>query len=180
MEKKPKRYAGGAAVMVKVPPTVPNDLTLVSRALWGHGQEGRVALNPDDYHMTLQFLGRDLPSEIVASAISSAFAFADQHGPIYMRFTGCYKTLLTRKGRYLALEIEKDELILEARAQIVQCLSDRQVKPKDEFDFNPHMTLVELLPGGGRLETPGPVEPFVVECRQLILKYGPYRMPIDL
>lgn len=180
MEKKSKRYTGGAAIMIKVPPTVPDDLTRISRALWGHEQEGRVALNPEDYHMTLQFLGRDLPAETISSAIASAFAFADQHGPIFMRFTGRFKTNFTRKGRYLTLEIDKDELICEARARLVQCLLDRQVTPKDEFEFNPHMTLVELAPGGGQLVTPGPVDPFVVECRKMIVKYGAYRMTVEL
>jgi 2'-5' RNA ligase len=180
MEKKSKRYGGGAAIMVKVPPTVPSDLTLISRGLWGHEHEGRLALNPEDYHMTLQFLGRDLRSDIIASAISGAFAFSEDHGPIYLQFTGRFKTLLTRKGRYLALEIEKDELLLEARARLAQCLSDRQVAPKDELDFNPHMTLVELPPGGGRLETPGPVQPFLIECHRLIVKYGSHRMVVDL
>lgn len=180
MEKKPKRYSGGAAVMVRVPGATPSDVTLVSRALWGHEAKGRVALNPEDYHMTLQFLGRDLRSETIASAIAGTFAFADQHGPLYLQFTGNFKTLFTRKGRYLALEIEKDELLCEARAQIVQCLTDRQVTPKDEFEFNPHMTLVELPPGNEKLVTPGPVAPFVVECLDLIVKYGQYRMTIDL
>jgi 2'-5' RNA ligase len=178
-----KKYEGGCAIML-------NALSMddeggkaaaahvsamnTAAARWSHPY-----LVEQDLHLTLQFIGRDLESRKAASVIVSAFVFADESGPIRLRFTGAFDVFRTRKGTYLVALVETTEHLLKAREGLAACLAEMGVTPKDPFDFKPHVTLVPGHPKA-QVSAPEAIEPFEVSCRELVVKYGKYRMIVEL
>jgi 2'-5' RNA ligase len=174
-----KRYVGGCAVMIKIPAQRLMHFRDHTRewARYSHWD----ATDGDDDHLTLQFIGRDLNPNKVTSAMVAAFVFAgNDPSPMSLRFSGVFKINTTSKGSYLVAEIEKDEALMKARERIKASLAQMDVTPKDSFDFNPHVTLMEAPPGAIPKTPPAPLDPFVIECNELVFKYGPRRLVIDL
>lgn len=174
-----KVYKGGCAVMIKIPEGRLMHFRDHARewARYSHwdGTDG------DDDHLTLQFIGRDLSPNRVTSSVVAAFIFAgNDPSPMSLRFTGAFKINTTSKGSYLVAEIEKDEALMKARERIKACLAKMDVIPKDSFDFAPHVTLMEAPPGAIPKAPPAPLDPYSVECNELVFKYGPRRMTIDI
>jgi hypothetical protein len=90
--------------MLKLPEN-PNTIAL-SRAAsaWAFGDNAWEVVASNDYHLTLQFIGRDLVSDKVASVIVSTFCLANQP-PLVLGVTGELDVFATSKGRYLPLTI---------------------------------------------------------------------------
>jgi len=168
--------------MLRVPSDDPNirelhDLVVGCTAIHGKWK----VTKPEDYHLTLQFVGRDLTSDEVAGSIVSAFTFANAHSGLKLNFPGSCRIQATTKGRYLVAGIDADVTLREARKYLQGVLADMNVKPKDSFDFKPHVTLAEAPPAaGGELPRPPTVKPFSVPCHGLTVKYGPHRMVVDM
>jgi len=184
-------YKGGTAIMLKLPANDPNivelhDLVVGCTALHGKWK----VVKPEDYHLTLQFVGRDLTPDEVAGSIVSAFTFANAHPGLKLNFPGSCRIQTTTKGRYLVAGIDADVTLRESRKYLQGVLADMDVKPKDSFEFKPHLTLAEAPPvteGEDRrmlltlgLPKPPVVKPFSVPCRGLTVKYGPNRMVVDM
>jgi len=149
---------------------------------WSAGHDDWKVVHPRDYHLTLQFIGRDLNPEKIASSICGVamFAFSDDRAPQHLRLTGAFGAQITKKGRYLVARAMMDPLAI-ARGQLRQFLRNMEVVPKDSFEFRPHVTLAEAPPSArvpGAL--PDPLSPFSVEYQELVVKYGPYRMTMQL
>lgn len=185
-----KIYNGGSAIMLKV--NVPYDqreqvkertanagLTLLE---WSHTL-------PDDLHMTLQFVGRDLPASDVSAMILSAFLIE----PLTVSLTGKFKRFGTTKGQYIVLEVEKSEALVKQREAVRVFLDDSGIKIKDTFEWNPHITVMESsIPGTMAqgtawasskrkdLPVPEPIDPLQVVCSEVEVKYGHRKMVIDL
>lgn len=174
-----KRYVGGCAAMIKIPEGRLVHFRDHAREWAKHSHWNPTA--EDDEHLTLQFIGRDLNPNKVTSSMVAAFLFAgNDPSPMSLRFTGAFKINTTSKGSYLVAEVEKDEALNKAREKMKACLAQMDVVPKDSFDFNPHVTLMEAPPGAIPKTPPTPLDPYSVECNELVFKYGPRRMTIDL
>jgi len=179
-----KRYKGGCAVMLKLwSEKHQHDLAALSRAAveWSKGRElDWRPVETEDYHLTLQFIGRNLASDKIASAIVTAFAFADEQARLQIEFTGALSTFATKKGRYLVAHVKNNESMASARKRLGHFLSEMGVAVKDAFEFKPHVTLAEAPPTVPEHAAPVAIEPFSVECSKLIVKYGLHRMVVDL
>lgn len=136
--------------------------------------------DPKDYHLTLAFVGRDLPSGAVQRVIASAFDI--EGGPIDVAFTGRYDSFKTGKGRYVVALVEPANLLTKREA-IIRKLAEYHVTLNDPFPFKPHITLAETKPYVNAPELAGldlELQPFSVTCHQLQVKYGPHRMVVEL
>lgn len=174
-----KRYVGGCAAMIKIPEGRLVHFRDHAREWAKHSHWDPT--RDEDCHLTLQFIGRDLNPNRVTSALVAAFLFAgNDPSPMLLRFTGAFKINTTSKGSYLVAEVEKDEALMKARERIKACLTQMDISPRDTFDFNPHVTLMEAPVGAIPKVPPVPLEPFSIECNELTFKYGPRRMTIDL
>lgn len=190
-------YQGGHAIMLQMPRSDHFERLFKIAQAWIFGQGEWIANEPNSYHLTLQFVGRDLKAESAAAMIQSAFAFAGSLTTIACEFTGRFEVLTTKKGRYLAALVNPASLA-DTRDFLGACLSELGVVSKDSFGFKPHVTLAEAtafkhLPGKitnlsvwGAVRrppvrpVPEAVEPFTVECQQLEVKYGSHRMVVEL
>lgn len=131
-------------------------------------------------HLTLQFVGRDLAHEQAGWMLRCAFQLA----PVELAFTGQLEILETKKGAYLVAKVEKSTMLKEARDRLRAALGrDPKLTIRDQFPFNPHVTLAEFQPGSPcRLksgELPS-VPPFTCTATQAEVKYGERRMVVDL
>jgi 2'-5' RNA ligase len=172
-----KRHLGGTAVMIKIPDHHAIRVSEEAGA-WLSGQNGWRTTSPNDYHVTLQFVGRDLDRATVAAVVFSTFML--DTGPIRLQFTGGFKVNITGKGTYLVAEIAADPPLLAARDRLRKQLAEMGVTPKDGFKFSPHVTTAEAPPKTAARGLPLQIEPFSVECGEIIVKYGPRRMVVDL
>lgn len=170
------QYPGGCAIMLKVPlgSFAP---PCVASAKWT--SPPWILVPPDDYHLTLQFVGRDLDGDKIASTIYSAFLFARDPFPTLVEFTGVFGMLTTRKGRYMVAHV-KSESLEAPRMKLQEVLGSMGVVPNDPFDFSPHVTMAEATPDAPKAKPPGAIEPFSVPVNQIEVKYGPYRMSVQL
>jgi len=180
------KYPGGCAIMLKMP-TAPCEIFENEALHWvaGLGQEEhkkdwKIA-HPDDYHLTLQFVGRNLDGDKIGAMIYSAFLFAREPFTAPVEFTGTLGMLSTLKGRYLVAHVNGKPLE-EARNKLESTLLEMGVVAKDpfRFGFSPHVTLAEASPDAPRAKPPPPVGPFSVQVKELVVKYGPYRMVVEL
>lgn len=175
-----KRYEGGTAIMLRIPEDSCRELIIPAQT-WGTGLDTCKLVEPRDYHLTLQFIGRDLPPDTIASVVVAAFISADELPRPTLQFTGVFGIHRTQKGCYLTAQIRKANPLTDARERVRRWLLEMQVKPKDSFGFNPHVTLVEAPPSGVRIPAvPDPIKPFSVECRELVVKYGKHQMTVEL
>jgi len=178
-----KRYKGGCAVMLKLwDREHPCDLCALSHPAmeWTEGHDEWKSVDMEDYHLTLQFIGRDLAGPDAAMVITSAFGFAEESGPIEISFTGRFSVHATSKGRYLVAEVQRSDALEASRKRLLEILRLADITPKDPFPFRPHVTLAEAPPTArdpGKLPT---IAPFSVEYRELVVKYGPHRMIVEL
>jgi len=175
-----KIYKGGCAVMLKMPKGGCD--ALENAALhWvaPSGQGGWKTVKSEDYHLTLQFIGRDLDDKSVASAIVSSFTFAPRHSSIEVKFPGTLGMLTTGKGRYMVAHVDPAGLE-EMRKELSAHLAEMGVYPKDSFDFSPHVTLAEAPPTAPKTKPPPPVGPFSVQVKELVVKYGPHKMIVEM
>lgn len=174
-------YKGGTAIMLKLPPDDPNIRELHDAVVGCTAIHGKWKVTkPEDYHLTLQFVGRDLNSDEVAGSIVSAFQFANVHPGLKLDFSGACRIQVTTKGRYLVAGIDHAVPLLEARKHLQEALAEMGVKPRDTFEFKPHMTLAEAPPGTKEVPPMPAIKPFSVPCRGLTVKYGPNRMVVDV
>jgi 2'-5' RNA ligase len=175
-----KIYKGGTAVMLKCPSELHDRLKAATPG--GLVFPDWRPVDREDYHLTLRFIGRDLEATSACSSIAAAFLFTIERGeiPIELSFTGRIKKLSTSKGKYLAVEVEKSKALLDARSHLDQMLGKMGVVPKDSFDFNPHVTILEAAPGVTSEAKLGEFAPFKSDCRELIVKYGRHRMKIEI
>lgn len=175
------KYKGGCAVMLKLPEH--DQVELDSLRVQARQSEERSdwrILPPETYHLTLQFVGRDLSSEKISRVVFSTFLFAEDEAPFQIEFTGVTSVNRTSKGSYLVAQVIKSNNILRMRERILDKFAQMDVKVKDGFGFNPHVTIAEADPGRawpGELPTS---KSFSVDCNELVLKYGARRMSIDL
>lgn len=133
---------------------------------------------PEDYHVTLQFVGRDLAASDAARVVAAAFAFADAATPIAVQLTGKLDAFSTTKGRYLVALADPAQLS-GARAALLGRLQAAGISPRDTFAFRPHLTLLEGPPGLS-LIAPPPFAPFAAMCNELTVKYGDREMGVEL
>jgi len=166
-------YQGGCALMLKV--GIGDDYRFVNllEPLCGTGW---TILDPENYHLTLTFVGRNLPTDQIQRVVACAF---DLEGPVDVRFTGKLDTFKTSKGRYVVALVEDDDSIMDKRNLFVTKLAEVGVVIRDAFSFKPHVSLAETGPKAVAPELFA-VEPFTVTCHQLEVKYGPHRMMVDL
>jgi len=174
-------YKGGTAIMLRVPANDSNirelhDMVVGCTAIHAKWK----VVKPEDYHLTLQFVGRDLDSDAVSGTVFSAFQFANTHPGLKLSFSGACRIQVTTKGRYLVAGIDADVALREARKYLQGVLADMNVKPKDSFEFKPHVTLAEAPPTTKEVPPMPAVKPFAVPCRGLTVKYGPNRMVVDM
>jgi 2'-5' RNA ligase len=180
-----KIYNGGSAIMLKT--NVPYDQRQqinekVFDSTWKRTM-------PDDLHMTLQFVGRDLPASDVSAMIMGAFLLE----PVTISLTGKFKRFGTTKGQYIVLEVVKSEALIKQRDLVRQFLDDAGIKIKDTFQWNPHITVMETTTPGTMsqgeawasskrpdLIIPDPIEPMQIDCTEIEIKYGQRKMVIDL
>ena len=131
--------------------------------------------DPENLHLTLQFVGRDLEREQVGWMLRSAL----QLEPQPLHFTGRYDVLRTGKGAHLVALVDSEPL-LGARDRLRNLLKrDPKIVLRDQFKFNPHVTLLEAPPGT-ELVIPEPLEPGTITATELEVKYGSRRMVVDL
>lgn len=132
-----------------------------------------------DYHLTLQFVGRDLTNSEVALVTTCAFAFAEESGPMTVRLTGRLDIHATGKGRYLIAEVALQDSLRAARERMQQLLRSASIAPKDPFPFHPHVTIAEAPPTA-QGKAPASRPSFEVESSQIEVKYGSHRMIVEL
>jgi len=172
-----KRYKGGCAIMLRISEEPEGRLFgIVSRSKFASPPW---KLTAPDYHLTLQFVGRDLAEDKIGATIYSAFLFTRDPFTAPIEFTGAFGILSTRKGNYLVAHVNGKPLE-EARKKLDGLLLEMGVVPKDSFDFNPHVTLAEAPPDAERPEILPDIKPFSVEVKQMVVKYGPYKMIVEL
>lgn len=169
-----KRYEGGCAIMLGLDAQDVREVT--ESALAG------IQLSPewtvtDALHLTLQFVGRDLPQDTVAAVVGAGFEFA-KGGPVPLRLTGSLEILKTGKGWYLVALVDPS-ILVPFRERLQRILEAKGVRPKDSFAFNPHITLAEAPRGSPTPDGGGLFEPFVVVSHEITVKYGPHRMTIE-
>lgn len=176
------RYKGGCAVMLRLPVIQATDrlMRVMDATTWLGTPDWRPT-EVQDYHLTLQFIGRDLPADKIAAVIVSAFTFADEQRPgVTLEMTGKFDLHSTKKGRYIVAGVRADAGLLAARERLQKALDAMGVKPQDSFAFKPHVTIAEAPPSAKLDSLPTAISPFSLECRELIVKYGPHRMTVEL
>lgn len=135
-------------------------------------------------HATLQFVGRDLTSKQVREVIYATFCWAQ--GPLRLRFTGQCEWFLTGKGRYLVAKIEPTPELMAHRDRLRSFIETSTEAAgvefwiKDDFQFNPHVALLEMPPGPRPDWTPDAVSSFEVTASVAEVKYGTRRMLVNL
>jgi len=136
--------------------------------------------NPLDYHLTLQFIGRDVSARRLASVIVAAFALvtADDWAPVTLRFTGRFLALKTFKNHSIVAEVENGPVLQSVRKRLRDRLAEMDVNPKDDFGDHPHVTIARAPIEAKPLEPPRPIGPFMIACDELSVKYGPHRMTV--
>jgi len=170
-------YKGGCAIMLRIPVEPCAAQMHVVAARWAAPPWIRV--HPADYHLTLQFVGRDLSGDKIGATIYSAFLFTRDPFTAPIEFTGALGVLSTRKGSYLVAHVNGKPLE-EARKKLDGILLEMGVVPKDSFDFNPHVTLAEAPPRVGKCKPPAAIQPFSVQVKELVVKYGPHKMIVEM
>jgi len=184
-----KKYKGGCAIMLKLwDPKRQYDLVpLLDPAMkWAADRGDCKKVDVEDYHLTLQFVGRDLSGSEAALVITSAFAFAEESGPLEISFNGKFVLHGTSKGQYLVAKVEPTDALKTARERIRQLLRSASITIKDPFPFSPHVTLTEEPPADS--ESGADVEgapdfsipPLIAKASQIEVKYGPHRMLVEL
>lgn len=159
---------GGTAVMYKVPSFFPHDWWSAIKgqaAMWG-------APLKEDYHLTLQFVGRDID----VYRLRDVFFSIVEVQAATLKFTGSLTRWATKKGRYMVARVEATNELLEQRAAL------RSLGIVNDFTWAPHVTLVEdkqtSLDDVDFLLSE--VTPFEFSPSQLVLKYGNRTMELDL
>lgn len=168
-----KTYEGGSAIMLALP-ELPELRRLASA--WIFGQPGWET--NEDLHLTLQFVGRDLPSLKIAAMISGVFFFAEHAKALSCEFTGAFEILSTKKGRYLVALVNPAPLLKE-RERLQAELKELGVVSKDTFAFRPHVTLAEAPSNAEKRAAPGAISEFKTVCTELTVKYGRHEMEIE-
>jgi 2'-5' RNA ligase len=130
-----------------------------------------------ELHTTVQFVGRDLDVTQVKDVIAATFDVFTQ--PIFLHFTGHLLSWGTKKGRYLVAEVNKtlSSELLVCRNELRERLGHLHIR--DDFEYNPHMTIAEGLPGP-QVMPPFGVDPFELFCTEVEVKYGNQKMKVNL
>lgn len=94
----------------------------------------------DSYHITLLFLGSDVPMDEVTRAIKVAYEVAATTKPFTVR-TNLRTTFPGNEdGIPVICRIQSDEL-LEFRAKLAAAFDQEGVSYSKRYEYNPHMTL---------------------------------------
>lgn len=105
------------------------------------------ALDPDDLHLTLAFLGDNtqLDANMVEAAMRACESVALRHRPLTLEVVG-YDVFGPGDGDTLAATIEADGLV-DLREDLTATLQSVGVDYSTDYDFNPHISLapVQLL-----------------------------------
>ena len=176
------KYKGGTAIMLKFTGEYVEPLESLRDQIRNSENAGAWRITPpEEYHLTLQFVGRDLTSEKVSRVVFSTYVFAEDEQPFKIEFTGAVRVNRTSKGSYVVAEVLKSKDLLRMKERIVDKLAQMEIKPRDGFDFNPHVTLAEAAPGQSAPSKVANIQPFTVDCKEIVVKYGSERrLSIDL
>lgn len=135
--------------------------------------------HPRDYHLTLQFIGRDLHVDQVAGVITASLKGLSKK-PLSIEFDGTTRINKTSKGEYLVATVKPTDGLLEQRKILADELARQAVKITDSFLFAPHVTLAEGPVGSMKGVAPFKFESYSVQCREAIVKYGKFKMSVML
>lgn len=176
-------FKGGTVVMLK-PQISLNLFNRFQDALgkltfnW-HGPGVSLLPTLDDYHMTLQFIGRDLPNEAIGDVVKAALMSVES--PIEILITGNINEFATKDGLYFVAEVLKTPRLAAMRENIRKMLGSYCAP--DDFDFNPHITLISAKTKNDEVKTTEHLYAFkseIVTCDKMVVKYGKRGMVIDL
>ena len=167
------RVRGGHAVMlgVRVPPSI-----VEFAKGWCRNLPATRRLT-DNHHVTLCFMGRDLPVETGREMIQTVKCAIVPDGEVDLQPEGF--SMFGWRRDHLVLELKKDPPGLFnnhlglIRDVLKQGLIRRGLRPRNDFEFRPHVTLAKGKPGatGMVLDCPPIVtEPVVAD--RLIAKVG--------
>jgi 2'-5' RNA ligase len=180
-----KKCKGGTAIMLRLPLNT-EQREITSALAWKATMDwgGRKMTPPDDLHLTLQFVGRDLDRHYVCEVIKASFGIA----PLTIKTRGHFLFFGTSKGRYMVMEVAKTPELITQREVTREWLRQAGLKIQDDFEWNPHITLAEsnepaTVTSGmveARLKLPDPIDPFEIQVTEVEVKYGSRRMIIDL
>jgi 2'-5' RNA ligase len=92
-----------------------------------------------EHHLTIVFVGRDMPSAVGPIMFSAA---ASVEHPKTVRFTGVFEMFGSNRT-HLVARVEPSEELYEARFRIAEKLEQSGVKAATRWAFAPHVTLAE-------------------------------------
>jgi len=171
-----RKLRGGHAVMLVVDRTeyVAGLQHLAGRQMGA--EDGPPAWKcPRESHLTLQFVGRDLTHRQAGDMIAAAIEML----PVPIILTGETEVFGTSKGTYLVALVEKTGRLQQCRDLLRSRLEDLGLPTRDDFEWRPHVTLLEAPPRT-QLQLLERCAPEEVRCHQLEIKYGERRMLVDL
>ncbi|MBC7743388.1 MAG: RNA 2',3'-cyclic phosphodiesterase [Bdellovibrionaceae bacterium] len=95
---------------------------------------------PDNYHVTLVFLGQTEESEI-ASITEKMQAVAEKHAPFKLKLRGLDGFPSLMQARVLYLDVQRSQNILNLQGDLEQAL---QAVDRHEAGYVPHLTIARL------------------------------------
>ena len=161
---------------IEIPGAVADQLSLLRGGL-----AGARWIDPDNYHMTLRFIG-DVDM-VVAKDVAEGLARV-RRAPFPLRFSGL-GALGKRKQHSVVAQVEPSSPLLELQAEHERILK-RIGLPAEGRKFTPHVTLARLRSGksrdiaeyltlrGGFFAEPFPVDRFVLFSSRNSVGGGPY------
>lgn len=170
-------YVGGTAVLLPV--RLPSHLAAVYAQFAGDWVPPGIVYSVPDYHITLQFVGRNLNSDVVLQVINAAWQTV---GPLPVEFTGVVKQWSTTKGQYLVAEVERTRPLLDMRRDFRAKLHELGGPViHDQFEYNPHVTIAEAPPSAN-VDTHAAFStvPYCVNVVQADVKYGNRKLTMEL
>lgn len=161
-------YSGGCAVMLRVPASVvpPPGMDIAG---W---------VEERDYHVTLQFVGKDMTSHQVCKILDSAFWLAERWRSPVITALGQLRTFRNKEASFVSL-VEPTDALQDMKNSLASELALKGIRVRNDYEFTPHVTLAKH-PDRKRGPDAAQGVPWRCHADELAVKYGKQRMTIML
>ena len=130
-------------IAVDLPTTVKDFLKSISETLSTHELKGLRIVNPDNFHLTLRFLGKTSSANI-AMLTASLEEITTSFQPFFVRLEGVGVFPKKHDARALWIGIGGDLEVLHALRAQVEEITDRILPSTRRSQFHPHITLARF------------------------------------